>query len=73
MKSQQSSKSEIDVLVEVARTLRGVRSLADTCCERTLLYFIDMAIFEACEALVSAPNANAKLGVVAWGHEQPGL
>ena len=48
--------SEIDVLVEVAKTLKGVRSLAETCSEKTLLYFIDMAIFEACEALASAPN-----------------
>ena len=52
------------MLVEVAKTLRGVRTLAETCCERTLLYFIDMAIFEACEELASAPNAQ--LRVVVW-------
>ena len=56
MKNQQNPMSEIDVLVDVAKILRGARSLAETCSERTLLYFIDMAIFEACEALASAPN-----------------
>jgi len=56
VKNQQSPMSEIEVLLDVARILRGARSLAETCSERTLLYFIDMAIFEACEALASTPN-----------------
>ncbi len=73
MKNQQSSKSEIDVLVEVAKTLRGVRAVAETCCERTLLYFIDMPIFEACEALVSAPNAKRRARGRRLGLERPGL
>lgn len=60
MKNQQSPMSEIDVLVEVAKTLSGARSLAETCSQSTLLYFIDMAIFEACEALASAPNAQCQ-------------
>ena len=48
--------SEINALVEVAKTLGVVRSVAETCSDRTLLYFIDMAIVEACEAPASAPN-----------------
>jgi hypothetical protein len=54
MKNQPSPISENEVLVDVAKILRGARSLAETCSERTLLYFIDLAIFEACEALVAA-------------------
>jgi hypothetical protein len=57
VENQQSPMSENEVLVDVAKILRGARSLAETCSERTLLYFIDLAIFEACEALTSAPNA----------------
>jgi len=56
VKNQQSPMSENELLVDVAKILTGARSLAETCSERTLLYFIDMAIFEACEALASAPN-----------------
>jgi hypothetical protein len=48
--------SENEVLVDVAKMLRGARSLAETCSEETLLYLIDMAIVEACEALASAPS-----------------
>jgi hypothetical protein len=58
VKNQQSPISEIDALVEVAKILRGARSLAETSSERTLLYFIDMAIFEACEALAPTPSAK---------------
>jgi hypothetical protein len=50
--------SKIDTLVEVAKTLKCARSLAEKCSDRTLLYFIDMAIFEVCEALTSDPNAE---------------
>jgi hypothetical protein len=64
---------DIDVLVEVAKTLRGVRSLAETCPDRALLYFIDMAIFEACEALVSAPNAERQARNRRLDPERPGL
>ncbi len=56
MKNQQSPMSENEALVDVAKILKGARSLAETCSERTLLYFIDTAIFEACEALAAAPN-----------------
>jgi len=56
MKNQQTPVSENDLLVDVAKILRSARSLAETCSEETLLYLIDMAIVEACEALASAPN-----------------
>ena len=49
--------SKTDALVEVARKLKDARGVAEKCPKRTLLYFIDMAIFEACEALAIAPDA----------------
>jgi hypothetical protein len=56
MKNQESPMSKNELLVDVAKILKGARSLAETCSERTLLYLIDMAICEACEALASTPN-----------------
>jgi hypothetical protein len=52
--------SENEVVIDIANTLKIARSLAQTCSERTLLYFIDMAIFEACEVLASAPNKKCQ-------------
>jgi hypothetical protein len=51
--------SEIDTLVEAAKTLKGARSLAEQCSDRTLLYFIDMAIFQVCETLSAVENVEA--------------
>ncbi len=64
MKNQQSPMSENEVLVDVAKILKGARSLAETCSERTLLYFIDMAIFEACEALLTVSKCITNAGIV---------
>jgi hypothetical protein len=46
-------RSKIDALIEVARTLKDARSIAERCSNKTLVYFLDMAIFEVCEALAA--------------------
>jgi hypothetical protein len=47
------STSSTDVLVEVTYKLGAARSAAQRLPDRDLLYFIDMAIFQACEMLSS--------------------
>ena len=50
--------SKTDLLVEVTYKLGGARSTAERLLDRELLYFIDMAIFEACGALSSVCEPN---------------
>jgi hypothetical protein len=45
--------SKIDGLIEVARMLKDARSIAEGCSNKALVYFMDMAIFEVCEALAA--------------------
>jgi len=45
--------SKIDGLIEVARMLKDARSIANGCSDKALVYFMDMAIFEVCEALAA--------------------
>lgn len=47
------STSSTDILVEVTYKLGAARSAAQRLPDRDLLYFIDMAIFQACETLSS--------------------
>jgi hypothetical protein len=47
--------SETDKLRRVVDKLAEARSAAESTSERTLLYFIDMALLEAHEALAAAP------------------
>ena len=51
--SQRKVSSEGDILVEVANSLGKIREVAQGSRDRTLLYFIDMAIFQACKSLCS--------------------
>jgi hypothetical protein len=53
--------SKIDALIEVARTLKDARSVADGCSNRTLLYFIDLALSEVCEALAALRNHDNRV------------
>jgi len=45
--------SEGDILAEVADALGKIREVAQGSRDRMLLYFIDMAIFQACDCLCS--------------------
>ena len=51
--------SKVDALIEVARMLKDARSIAAGCSDRTLVYFVDMAIFEACETLAVLRGAGS--------------
>jgi hypothetical protein len=50
--------SETDVLRRVVDKLAEARSVAESTSDKTLLYFIDMALLEAREALAEAPGAK---------------
>jgi hypothetical protein len=50
--------SETDILGRVVDRLAEARSAAESTSEKTLLYFIDMALLEAREALAAAPGAK---------------
>ena len=50
--------SEGDILVEVADALGKIREVAQRSRDRALLYFIDMAIFQACESLCSVSRSS---------------
>lgn len=50
--------SETDILTQVVDKLAEARSAAGSTSEKTLLYFIDMALLEAREALAAAPGAK---------------
>jgi hypothetical protein len=54
--------SKIDALIEVARTLKDARSIAEGCSNKTLIYFMDMAIFEVCEALAALRSPGSAYG-----------
>jgi hypothetical protein len=45
--------SKIDGLIEVVRMLKDARSMAEGCSNKTIMYFMDMAIFEVCETLAA--------------------
>jgi hypothetical protein len=51
--------SEIDALIEVARTLQDARSIAEGCSNKTLLRFIDISILEVCEALAALQRSGS--------------
>jgi hypothetical protein len=50
--------SETDILTRVVDKLAEARSAAEATLEKTLLYFIDIALLEAREALAEARNAK---------------
>ncbi len=50
--------SDTDLLTRVVDKLAEARSAAESTSEKTLLYFIDMALLEAREALAEAPDAK---------------
>jgi hypothetical protein len=52
--------SETDLLTRVVDKLAEARSAAESTSEKTLLYFIDMALLEAREALAQAPGAKGR-------------
>jgi hypothetical protein len=54
--------SKIDALIEVARTLKDARSVAEGCSNKTLIYFMDMAIVEVCEALAALRSPGSAYG-----------
>jgi hypothetical protein len=54
-----STMTRIDHLIEVAKKLREARNLAERCSDRALLYFIDMTIAHACDALGASPEAKS--------------
>jgi hypothetical protein len=58
MKKQRSAVSEMDALVEVAMAVKTARCIAEACPDPVLLYFLDMAIFHACESLDSIASAE---------------
>ena len=49
--NQHEVRSEGDILVEVGDALGKIREIAQESRDKMLLYFIDMAIFQACESL----------------------
>jgi hypothetical protein len=51
--------SKIDALIEVARALKDARSIAEGCSNKRLVYFMDMAISEVCEALAAARSQGS--------------
>jgi hypothetical protein len=51
--------SKIDALIEVLRALKDARSIAEGCSNKTLVYFLDMAIFEVCEALAALRSSGS--------------
>jgi hypothetical protein len=54
-----STMTRIDHLIEVAKKLTEARNLAERCSDRALLYFIDMTIAHACDALDASPEAKS--------------
>ncbi|HEY1782633.1 MAG TPA: hypothetical protein VGG79_19740 [Roseiarcus sp.] len=59
--------TKIDCLIEVAKTLREARSLAERSSDRALLYFIDMTIAHICDSLdAHSDRKRAKVK-----HERP--
>jgi hypothetical protein len=54
--TQHNDRSEADILVEVGGALGKIREIAQGSCDRILLYFIDMSIFQVCESLRSELN-----------------
>ena len=52
------TSTKIDCLIEVAKTLREARSLAERSSDRALLYFIDMTIAHVCDSLNSHADRN---------------
>jgi hypothetical protein len=51
--------TKTDALIEVARTLKDARSMAEGCSNNALLRFIDLAILEVCEALAALQRSGA--------------
>ena len=51
IESQDSTMTEIDCLIEVAKKLREARALGERSSDRALLYFIDMTIAHVCDSL----------------------
>jgi hypothetical protein len=54
-----STMTRIDHLIEVAKKLTEARALAERCSDRALLYFIDMTIAHACDALDASAEAKS--------------
>jgi hypothetical protein len=50
--------SETEILTRVVDKLAEARSAAESTSEKTLLYFIDMALLEAREALAEVPGVK---------------
>jgi hypothetical protein len=50
--------SSMDILTEVTYKLGAARSAAQRLLDRDLVYFIDMAIFQACEMLSSVRDTT---------------
>ena len=59
IESQDSTMTKIDCLIEIARKLREARALGERSSDRALLYFIDMTIAHACDALDASPETNS--------------
>jgi hypothetical protein len=57
-----SPASNTDILVEVTYKLGAARSAAQGLLDRELLYFIDMAIFQACERVSSVRDPTDSQG-----------
>jgi hypothetical protein len=53
-----STMTEIDHLIEVAKKLKEARTLGERCTDRALLYFIDMTIAHVCDSLDSCPETK---------------
>jgi hypothetical protein len=57
---QHKGGSKGGILVEVGDALGKIREVAQGSRDRMLLYFIDMAIFQACESLCSKLSGMAR-------------
>ena len=58
----QRPTSNTDILVEVTYKLGAARSAAQGLLDRELLYFIDMAIFQACQMVSSVRDPTNAQG-----------
>ncbi len=65
--------SQINLLLQVTRSLKAALPLAEDCSDRLLLYLIDMAILEACETIAAAsasePSPPTPQMTVAFGED----
>ena len=56
---QDSTMTKVECLIEVAKKLREARTLGERSSDRALLYFIDMTIAHACDALDASPETKS--------------